>query len=76
MIYQKYTVLHILFLVKLIDTFVVWSEYKRREANLEKHKFDFASMMVANEISEEKIFKAFRRNVFKKKIHIVSRPQS
>ena len=30
------------------------SEYKRKEANAEKHNSDFASMMMANEISEEK----------------------
>ena len=30
------------------------SEYKRKEASGEKHNSDFASMMMANEISEEK----------------------
>ena len=30
------------------------SEYKRKEAKGEKHNSDFASMMMANEISEEK----------------------
>ena len=30
------------------------AEYKRKEASGEKHNSDFASMMMANEISEEK----------------------
>ena len=37
------------------------SEYKRKEASGEKQNFDFASMMMANEISEEKA----ERNVFR-----------
>ena len=37
------------------------SEYKRKEASGEKQNFDFASMMMANEISEEKA----ERKVFK-----------
>ena len=51
---------------RLVEIFS--SEYKRSEANREKHNFDFASI-----ISEEKA----ERNVFKiKEIHIGSRPQS
>ena len=37
------------------------SEYKRKAASGEKQNFDFASMMMANEISEEKA----ERKVFK-----------
>jgi len=37
------------------------SEYKRKEASGEKQNFDFASLMMANEISEEKA----ERKIFK-----------
>ena len=37
------------------------SEYKRKEASGEKQNFDFASLMMANEISEEKA----KRKIFK-----------
>ena len=55
---------------RLVEIF--FSEFKRSDTNREKHNFDFAFMMMANEISEEKA----ERNAFKiKEIHIGSRPQ-
>ena len=79
---SKYTLyhiyIHILFFSetdryfrRLVEIFS--SEYKRSEANREKHDFDFASIMMANVISEEKA----ERNAFKiKEIPIGSRPHS